>query len=165
MRRWERSLPETYSFFPGAEREYARCRLFLVSILTYSPSSRASSRSFRTAENTSPRICNAAARSTAVSRGIVESFNTRSHVSRKIESISSLVPCQQPYVTRVNQIRSPTSGGEGKARRTKTYLEEGMEALFCSLFLEAFLLFRTEVARLFGLLYLVEHGFELNCRS
>jgi hypothetical protein len=40
-----------------------------------------------------------------------------------------------------------------------------MEALFCGLFLEAFLLFRAEVARLFGLLYLVEHGFELNCRS
>lgn len=47
--------------------------------------------------------------------------------------------------------------------RTKAYLEKGMEALFSSLFLEAFLLFRTEVARLFGLLYLVEHGFELNC--
>jgi hypothetical protein len=54
-------------------------------------------------------------------------------------------------------------GGEGKGRRTETYLEEGMEALFCSLFLEAFLLFRTEVARLFGLLYLVKHSFELDC--
>jgi hypothetical protein len=49
--------------------------------------------------------------------------------------------------------------GEGQ----KTYLEEGVEALFCSLFLKAFLLFGTEVARLFGLLYLVEHGFELDC--
>lgn len=45
----------------------------------------------------------------------------------------------------------------------KTYLEERLEALFSSLFLEAFLLLRTEVARLFGLLYLVEHGFEFNC--
>jgi hypothetical protein len=54
-------------------------------------------------------------------------------------------------------------GGEVRGEGRKTYLEEGMEALFCSLFLEAFLLFRTEVARLFGLLYLVEHGFELNC--
>jgi len=44
-----------------------------------------------------------------------------------------------------------------------TYLEEGKKALLCSLFLEAFLLFGTEVARLLGLLYLVEHSFELNC--
>jgi hypothetical protein len=86
-------MPGAY-WFPGAEREYPRCRLFFVSILTYSLSSRASSRSFRTAENTSPRICNAAARSTAVLSGIAESFNTRSHVSRNTESISSLVPCQ-----------------------------------------------------------------------
>ena len=44
-----------------------------------------------------------------------------------------------------------------------THLEEGVEALFRGLFLQAFLLFGTEVARLFGLLYLVEHGLELNC--
>ncbi len=50
-------------------------------------------------------------------------------------------------------------------RGTKTYLEEGMKAFFRGLLLEAFLLFGAEVARLFGLLYLVEHGLELNCRS
>jgi hypothetical protein len=56
------------------------------------------------------------------------------------------------------------SGGEVRGEgHTRTYLEERLEALFCSLFLEAFLLLRTEVARLFGLLYLVEHGFEFNC--
>ncbi len=47
----------------------------------------------------------------------------------------------------------------------RTYLEEGLEALLCGLLLEAFLLFGTEGTGLFGLLYLVEHGLELNCRS
>lgn len=68
----------------------------------------------------------------------------------------------------VNVCRSPKSGGEVREKgpkKKRSYFEECMEALFCSLFLEAFLLFRTEVTGLFGLLYLVEHGFELNCRS
>jgi hypothetical protein len=50
-------------------------------------------------------------------------------------------------------------------KETKTNLEEGLKALLRSLFLEAFLLFSTEVARLFGLLYLVKHRLELNCRT
>jgi hypothetical protein len=53
----------------------------------------------------------------------------------------------------------------GKGGTTKTYLEQGVKALFRGLFLEALLLFSAEVARLFGLLYLVEHGLELNCRA
>ena len=146
--------------FPGAEREYPRCRLFFVSILTYSLSSRDSSRSFCTAANTSPRICNAAARRTAVSRDIAGSFNTRSHVSRNTESISSFVPCQTRHAhTDVDQRNVGPKWG-----RTETYLEEGMKALFRGLFFETFLFFSTEVPRLFGLLYLVEYGLELNCR-
>ena len=43
-----------------------------------------------------------------------------------------------------------------------TYLEEGVESLFRGLLLEAFLLFSTERTGLFGLLYLVEYGLELN---
>jgi hypothetical protein len=39
-----------------------------------------------------------------------------------------------------------------------------MKALFRGLFFETFLFFGTEVPRLFGLLYLVEYGLELNCR-
>ena len=77
---------------PGTVRDCARCRLFFVSTLTYSLSSRASSRSFCTAMNAFPRICNASARKTALSRVIVGSFNTRSHVSRSTESISSFAP-------------------------------------------------------------------------
>lgn len=78
---------------PGVARDCARCRLLFVSILTYSLSSRASSRSFRTAVNAFPRICNAAARRIAVLLDIVGSFNTRSHVSRSTDSISSFAPC------------------------------------------------------------------------
>ena len=54
--------------------------------------------------------------------------------------------------------------GGGAGRGTKTYLEERLEALLSGLFLEAFLLFGAEVARLFGLLYLVENSLEFNCR-
>ena len=62
----------------------------------------------------------------------------------------------------INQNPPMCEGGAGK--RTKTYLEERLEALLCGLFLEALLLFGTEVARLFGLLYLVENSLEFNCR-
>jgi hypothetical protein len=49
--------------------------------------------------------------------------------------------------------------------RGDTYLEESVESLFRGLFLQAFLLFGTEGTRLFGLLYLVENGLELDRRS
>jgi hypothetical protein len=53
--------------------------------------------------------------------------------------------------------QQPTREAKGRC------LEEGLETLFRGLLLEAILLLGTGVARLFGLLYLVKHGLELNC--
>ena len=97
---------------PGVTRDCERCRLLFVSTLTYSLSSRASSCSFRTAMNASPRVCNAAARRTAVLRDIAGSFSTRSHVSRSTESISSFAPC----LRRRTRVRL---NGSGRAMRMK----------------------------------------------
>ena len=54
-------------------------------------------------------------------------------------------------------------GAEKRGEREETYFEKSLETLLCRLFLEAFLLFRAEGTRLFGLLNLVEYGLELNC--
>jgi hypothetical protein len=53
--------------------------------------------------------------------------------------------------------RAHANGSKGE-----TYLEEGVESLLRGLLLEAFLLFSAESTGLFGLLYLIEYGLELN---
>ena len=94
---------------------------------------------------------------------ILPGRSTPGHMSLATPSRS---PASYPDKQRTHVCRSNEIANVGwKWGRTKTYLEEGVKALFRGLFLEAFLLFGTEVARLFGLLYLVEHGLELNCRS
>lgn len=88
-------------------------RLFFVSTLTYSLSSLAPSicsDSFLTAMYASPRICNAAARSCALARGIEGSSSTLSQVSRRTDSISSLAPLLTNYEL--------TRFGQGKTVRT-----------------------------------------------